>query len=445
MSPATRRGIRTRLLLAIAPILALALVAIVVVFNLLLRRSLDGSAADLARSRAAAALSTIQVRNGHVTVVEDPGDAAIDADLWVFDGPRLVIAPPGQDRELTAAVRRLATSPKAADESREEGYIAVVPIERGGRRVGSVVAGVSIGPYKDTARIALVASVALAAALLLVLLIVARWTLRRALAPVRQMTREAERYGEREPRRRFLEGEPYDELTELAATLDRLLDRLAAGLRHEQQFSAELSHELRHPLARISAEAELALRRERTPEDYRDALEAVARNAAQMRRTIDALLDAARLESDAPRGSSTVRDVAERAVDETRALAHEHDLQVEVEIPATLQVGVDGPYAERILAPLLENACVHARSAIRVSAARANGSVVVSVRDDGPGVSEDDVERIFLPGERGPGAPGNGAGLGLALARRLARAADGDVSCAPAPGGGVFEVRLPVA
>ena len=61
--------------------------------------------------------------------------------------------------------------------------------------------------------------------------------------------------------------EPDDEISELAATLDALLDRVAASLRHEQRFSAELSHELRTPLARIIAEAELALRRERAPEE----------------------------------------------------------------------------------------------------------------------------------------------------------------------------------
>ena len=259
------------------------------------------------------------------------------------------------------------------------------------------------------------------------------------------MTREAERYSEHDPRRRFLEGEPYDELTELAATLDRLLDRLAAGLRHEQQFSAEVSHELRNPLARISAEAELALRRERTPEHYRVALQAISRNAAQMRRTIDALLDAARLESDAPRGSSAVRDVAERAVDEARANADQHDLQVEVEVSAALHVGVDAAYAERVLAPLLENACNHARSRIRVTAVRANGSVVVAVRDDGPGVPAErrraDLPagraRARRPGRRRRTRPRAGAPPGAGGRRRrqlCARARRRPVRGAP-PGG----------
>ena len=69
------------------------------------------------------------------------------------------------------------------------------------------------------------------------------------------MTEDAAAWSEHDLDRRFELGEPYDELTRLAATLDALLDRLAASMRHEQRFTAELSHELRTPLARISAEA----------------------------------------------------------------------------------------------------------------------------------------------------------------------------------------------
>ena len=74
-----------------------------------------------------------------------------------------------------------------------------------------------------------------------------------------------EAWSEHDPGRRFAAGEPYDEISQLAAMLDGLLDRLAASLRREQRFSAEMSHELRTPLAKIRAEGELALRRGVTP------------------------------------------------------------------------------------------------------------------------------------------------------------------------------------
>ena len=111
------------------------------------------------------------------------------------------------------------------------------------------------------------------------------------------MTEDAAAWSEHDLDRRFELGDPYDELTRLAATLDALLDRLAASMRHEQRLTAELSHELRTPLARISAEAELALSRPRTGDDYRAGMEAIGRSAEQMTRTIDALMAAARQEA----------------------------------------------------------------------------------------------------------------------------------------------------
>jgi len=99
----------------------------------------------------------------------------------------------------------------------------------------------------------------LAAMLFGLVLMASRWILRRALEPVSQMTLAAADWSEHNPDRRFARGEPYDELSSLAATLDTLLTRLGNSLRNEQRFSSEMSHELRTPLARIHAEVELAL------------------------------------------------------------------------------------------------------------------------------------------------------------------------------------------
>jgi signal transduction histidine kinase len=106
---------------------------------------------------------------------------------------------------------------------------------------------------------------------------------------------------------------------------------------------------------------------------------------------------------------------------------------------------------ERILHPVIENACRHGRGEVRVGVTAENGDVTVTVADDGPGVPETDRERIFEPGVRvadGEGdrgaRPAGGAGLGLPLARRLARAAGGDVHAEPGLGGR-FTIRLPSA
>jgi signal transduction histidine kinase len=258
------------------------------------------------------------------------------------------------------------------------------------------------------------------------------------------MTRQAAAWSERELDHRFGLGEPRDELTELAATLDDLLDRLAASLRREQRFSAELSHELRTPLARVLAETELALRREREPAEYRTTLELIKRNAEQLTRTVDALVAAARFEASSRRGTADAFGVAEDAVAACSGLAAERGLALAVEQPARLmRVGVERDLAERILQPVLENACRYARSTVSIDIDRAGSAVRYAISDDGPGVAEDERDRIFEPGVRGAAANGEGSGLGLALARRLAASVAGEIEVDSASSGGRFLVRLP--
>lgn len=326
--------------------------------------------------------------------------------------------------------------------------LSAVPVVHAGRRVGTVVAGVSLVPYEETRRSALIATLALGGAIALLVLTAAWWLLASSLRPVARMTRQAAAWSERDLGRRFALGEPHDELTELAATLDGLLERLSTSLSREQRFSAEISHELRTPLSRLLAETELALRRERTAPEYREALAAVRRNAEQLAQIVDALVAAARHEAGAGRGTADAYDVARHSVDACAALADEQGVRVELVQPSVpIRIGVEPELAERILQPILENACRYGENSVSVALARENGVVVFEIVDDGPGVSRAETEHIFEPGGRGAAGSRNGhdgAGLGLALARRLARAASGDVEAASGSGGH-FRVRLPSA
>jgi signal transduction histidine kinase len=282
---------------------------------------------------------------------------------------------------------------------------------------------------------------------LVVVSFAAYWLLGASLQPVVRMTRQAAAWSERDLDRRFALGEPYDELSELAATLDALLDRLAASLRREQRFSAELSHELRTPLARVRAESEIALRREREPSEYRRALELINENATSLTRTVDALVAAARHESGGTRGTADALAVAEAAVRGCAELAAERHLDLRVDAAGPrARLGLDRDLAERILLPILENACRYGEQHVCVSVVRQNSSVVYTIVDDGDGIAFEESDRIFEPGVRGSAARNSseGAGLGLALARRLARSAGGDVEALTGPPrGGRFIVTLP--
>jgi two-component system, OmpR family, sensor kinase len=441
------RSVRGRLLVVVAIVVGGALATMMIGFNLLLARSLDGDATRLAHSRASAVLSTLHVQNTRVVVSEEPDDEAIDGQSWIFERTRAIESPPTTSAAARAA-RRLALSERGTVDIGDL-RLAATPIADGGTRIGAVVAGVSLAPYEQTRRTALALSAALAALLFAVVLLVARSLLSHALRPVAVMTSEAAAWGAEESERRFDLGPPHDELTQLAATLDSLLDRLAASLRHERRFSAELSHELRTPLARILAQSEMMLARVRSANDYRDSLERIRESATQMTRTVETLVAEARLQASGLRGSCELAGVLATVVGASRESARQHGCRIELDSrPPGLRVGASADLVERIVQPIVENACSYGSSTVRISLARRGANrIEVRISDDGAGIVDDERERIFEPGFRGRAGDANerGAGLGLALARRLATSAGATIEAPRSSNGGLVVVELPAA
>ena len=444
----SRLGLRHRVFVVVVSTVAVAIVALVLGFNLILGHTLTSDSRDLARTRAAAQLALLTTDNGRLTVREAPDRGTADAYIWVFSRG-VALERPRSAASVYAAARGLARGPaRYADVPGAGIRLYAAPVLASGRRVGTVVAGVSLAPYDQTRRLALIASLALGGLLLLVVAIAARWLLVASLRPVVRMTRQAAAWSDRDLDRRFALGEPHDELSELAATLDGLLDRIAASFRREQRFSAELSHELRTPLARVMAECELALRREREPSEYRGALELISRNAAQLTRTMDALMAAARHEAGFERGTADAYALAAEAASACADLASQRGIVLDLSAPqAPIRVAVESELGERILQPVIDNACRYGSSAVNVSVEGGDGVVRYTIDDDGAGIAAEERELIFDPGIRGiQGARDDaGAGLGLALARRLARSASGEIEALPRPGGGRFVVTLPAA
>lgn len=436
-------GIRTRLLAAIVAAITLALAVGIGTFNVLLRHDLANSARSLAKGQAQTELSTVQVVDGRIFSPEPP-DRVTTAQLWVFQGAT-AIEVPRVAADIDAAARTLLTGPERSLRFEERMLLYAIPIVERGIRFGTVVSAVSLEPYESTEHAALIGSVLLAVALLTSVALIARWMLSRALQPVAAMTANAAAWSDHDPARRFAVGKPHDELTRLGATLDTLLERISASLRHEQRFTAELSHELRTPLARAKGETELALRRERSPDEYRAALETVDRNLDEMTATVESLLAAARHEATSTEAND-IRDAVQHAV--TAVAAEYPSVHVRLTSPdRPVLVAVEPDLFASMLRPLLENACRYGRTAVAVNVGDDGFSVWVDVVDDGPGVASDEVSRIFEPGYRGRAgtAVGRGSGLGLPLARRLAASAGGEINVGPAVAGGAFILRLPLA
>jgi signal transduction histidine kinase len=442
--PTSLRG-RLTLVLALGSVVLVT--ALIGGFNIVLRQQTRSDLDTRLKERASAAVSNVLVRDGKIVVREAPGDQAIDQQVWVFNGGRLIESP-REPARATAAARAAAAEPGRFRELPPlDLRLYSKPLLHGGQTVGAVVAGASLAPYEATSRRAIVASIVLG--LLIVAGVVAAGlvAVNAALRPVGRMTAEARAWSVEDLDHRFADSGTHDELALLGSTFNDLLGRLAASFRHEQRFSAEVSHELRTPLARLIFEAELALRRERRPEDYKRALESIAEDARQMQRVIETLLAVARSEIDPRSGTADAAAVA-RSVASSLQTPFEAGVELEV-LPsaAPVRVGVDAEVAERVLAPVVANALRFAERRAAVEVGEADSTVRFVVRDDGPGVPESEREAIFAPGYRGAanGHHDQSIGLGLALARRLARAADGDIVCDEAGQGAAFIVSLPAA
>ncbi len=439
-------GLRERIWVTVLAAIAVVLLALTAGFNLVLASRLQHEANAVAIARASAELDGLHVTAGRIQLSEALDASAADTPTWVFRGTQPLEQPRAGtvDQQAAAALTRARGFHDVADTR-----LYAVPVRQGRRRLGTVVAAVSLTPYEQIREVALLASAVLAALVLLAVALATRWLISRALRPVGEMTRQAAEWSEHDLERRFGQGPPRDEFTTLAATLDGLLDRVAASLRHEQMLTAELSHELRTPLTAISAEAQYALRHGASDPATRNGYEQILQSARQMTRILDTLIAAARAQVDSGQALSDPVAGTRAAIQACSRLAATRRLEVELTEPdLQLVAGVDGDLLERVLSPLLENACRHAEHAIRVEIAQVGGMIEIAVQDDGRGVVAEQPERIFEPGYRAAnevvnGDPSPGAGLGLALARRLARGVGGDVTLGATLRGARFIVSLP--
>jgi signal transduction histidine kinase len=427
---------RARLLLTSMLALAIGLGAMVVIGNAVLRSRADAEETGLLRSRAQTQIAALSIRHGHVAIRRTPVDRILEREAWLFDGPRLVERPANADPAVDRAATSLGRTAGrvVVRDAHEDIALRAQPVRSHGRQIGVVVVGLSVASVERLEGWVLLGSIVIAALLLLAGWWAIRGAVDGALRPVAAMTRDAAAWSAHDLDHRFDLGPRRDELTGLAATLDNLLGRIAASRRHEQRFATEVAHELRTPIARMRGRAELALEAGPDGDAQRvRALESVVAEVDRLTKAIDTLLAVARRETDPGAESVDLAEIArDAAVDEA-----------DVRAPADLPRGEGDPeVVRRALAPLLENAHRHARRHVELVLSAANGRVQVAVRDDGPGVSPDLGERAFDPGVRGDGEAAGGAGLGLALSRRLARSCGGDVTIGDGPGG-CFVLSLP--
>jgi len=327
--------------------------------------------------------------------------------------------------------------------------VFATPIRSNGVHVGLFEAALAEEPAKSTASdvaITLAAAGLIALALALPLAYLAT---RRALSPLRRMALDAEAISHSRPGGRIDYNGPEDELGSLAASLNRMITRLEHSFADQRRFVADASHELRTPVAVMRGNVELLRSGRMNEADTAESLEMLEHESVRMGRLLDELLALARLE-DSGRAQFQpleVRSLLDEVAARGRALG---DRVISLEGDCGVWVSGDPDLLDQALVNVVKNAIAHTQpqGQISLGCTGDDTTVRITITDDGPGIPEADLERVFdrfyrAQGVRRDGTSG-GAGLGLAITQRLAQLHHGSIRAENVtPHGARFTLELP--
>ena len=267
----------------------------------------------------------------------------------------------------------------------------------------------------------------------------------RALAPVEAIRREVDEISAAQLHRRVPQPKADDEIGRLAATMNRMLERLESARNSQRRFVSDASHELRSPLTTIRHHAEVALAHPDrvTAQELADV---VLAEQHRMQGLVEDLLLLARADEHAPPSRAPV-DLDDLAFEEGHRLRSTTSKRVDTSRVAAARVLGDVDALRRMVRNLGDNAARHASSRVDIALADLGDDVVLTVDDDGPGIPESERERVlqrFVRLDEARSRDDGGSGLGLSIVDEVVRAHGGSMSISQSPlGGARIQVTLP--
>ena len=370
--------------------------------------------------------------------VVDAGDrVVVDSPKVINPNPIVEIAP-GGDAEL---IPNISGHVKTEDGP----FLAVAVTAATTDGSFQVIVGRTLERVSESVR---AVSVLLLGGIPLLLLVVGSVSARvvgSALAPVEAMRDEVERISSRDLHRRVPQPEGGDEISRLAATMNGMLARLERSQARQRRFVSDASHELRSPVATIRQHAEVALAHPEISK-LEELADIVLHENARLQSLVEDLL----LLSHADEGTLQLRtqavDVDDLVFEEAKRLRATTQLRVLTSRVSAGRVSGDREQLNRLIRNLSDNAARHARGIVEFSLRDGDGSVLLTVDDDGRGVAPSERERVFerfVRLEEGRDRDSGGTGLGLAIVAEIASAHRAGVAVADSPMGGArFEVRF---
>jgi len=460
-------SIRVRLTIwygcGLALIMILFASALYLVMSRALEDQIDHSLEDAAM---AAARSLEEHRFGPFLLLDDLAQAF--PELALLDKFFQIFGPQGQitlqsanittrNIPLSESAMQAALKGEATYESvRFQGGISIrllsYPIKHGDTLVNILRVGTSLRPVEEMLN-RLVFVLLIGSPLAVIVSMLGGWFLAgRALRPVDTITLAAQRIAAGDLTQR-IHTTSADEIGRLASTFNDMIARLEASIRQIRQFSADASHELRTPLTITKGETELALRKERTPEVYREVLESNLEEIDRMSRIVDELLFLSRADlgeikiaKEPVQLDQLVQEIQHQAI----VLGKDREVETVLGTLEPTQVVGDEWRLRELFLNIVDNAVKYSREkgTVEINLEHANGMAKISVQDNGIGISPDEQKLVFDRFFRSDTARAHaqkGTGLGLAICKWIAETHQGQIQVESTPGhGSRFTIFLPL-
>ncbi len=273
----------------------------------------------------------------------------------------------------------------------------------------------------------------------------------RILQPVEEITNTARNISEQDLSARVQSQHYYKEMNKLTDAFNDMIARLEKSFKHIGEFSSHVAHELKTPLTIIKGEIEVSLMEERREEEYRRVMNIALEEVDRMLRTIDDLLLLARLDYQPGSfhfGEFDFVGFMREVYSQSKVLARKRKIQVKAQWPAErLLVKGDQLHLRRLFFNLIDNAIKFTPSGgeIEIQVTGDKGAVRCAVRDTGVGIAAENLEKIFERFFYANSFPGGSMGLGLSMAKAIAKIHQGDIKVESALNrGSTFTVTLPM-
>ena len=423
-------------------VVALALTVGAIALVVAAQRTMVDEVTEAAGKQAAEVVG--QLESGRPPVLEEAGS---DEQMVQVMTPAGAVVASSSNVAGQPAVARLAPgqSAQVITPLDNDAFIAVAQSAQTANGQRIVLVARALVDVLDTTK-AITRLLIIGLPVMVVVVALATWfAVGRALAPVEAIRREVDKISAAQLNRRVPQPKAHDEIGRLAATMNRMLERLEGARNSQRRFVSDASHELRSPITTIRQHAEVTLAHpdRMTAQELADV---VLAEQQRMQSLVEDLLLLARADEHVPLSREPV-DLDDLAFEEGHRLRSTTSKRVDTSGVGVARVQGDADALRRVVRNLGENAARHASSRADIALADLGHDVVLTVDDDGPGIPESERERVlqrFVRLDEARSRDDGGSGLGLSIVDEVVRAHGGSMSITQSPlGGARIQVTLP--